>query len=90
MMGGLDKIITLIDESRHRKFRSDNLDSSATKKEEWLKLLKFLERELQLREMLTLDHKTAEMNGLFSNRGNSSKDDNNKNEKILKHLSCNQ
>ena len=64
----------------------ENLDLSATKKEEWLKRLKFLERELQLHERLTLDHKTAEMLGLFSNRGNSSKDDDNNNEKTLKHV----
>ena len=65
--GGLEKIIILICDSRHRKVRGHNLDSSAIRKEEWVNLLKSPARELQLRERLTLDHKTTEMMGLFLN-----------------------
>ena len=65
--GGLEKIIILICDTRHRNVRGHNLDSSAIRKEEWLNLLKSPERELQLRERLALDHKRTEMMGQFLN-----------------------
>ena len=71
--GGLEKIMTLIGEYRHRKFRSQNLGLSVSKKEEWGKLLKFLQQELQLREKLALDHKTAQLMGISSNKNDSPK-----------------
>ena len=48
--GGLEKIMTLIGIYRHKKFRSQNLCASASKKEEWGKRLVFLKQELLLRE----------------------------------------
>ena len=84
--GGLEKIMTLIGDTRHRKFRNQNLDPVASKKEEWQKLRKFLEHELQLREKLTLDNKTAELMGLSSNRVSDSRDDSEKGVKMAKQL----
>ena len=40
--GGLENIMSLLGETRHRKFRSKNLDSSVGKKTEWGKLFTFL------------------------------------------------
>ena len=84
--GRLEKIMTLIGDTRHRKFRNQNLDPVASKKEEWQKLRKFLEHELQLREKLTLDNKTAELMGLSSNRVSDSRDDSEKGVKMTKQL----
>ena len=55
--GGLEKVMSLIGESRHRKFRSENLSSVHSKKQEWQKLYEFLKKERILREKLALDHK---------------------------------
>ena len=68
--GGLEKILFLIGDHRHKKFRSKNLSSSVTKKGEWEKLLQFLKDELQLREKLILDNKTAQLMGLCPNSDN--------------------
>ena len=58
--------MALIGEQRHRNFRAQNLGPSVSKKEEWGKL-KFLQ-ELLLCEKLMLDHKTATLMGLCSNK----------------------
>ena len=50
----------VIGESRHRKFRSQSLGHSYSKKQQWQALKVFLEKELQLNEMLVLDRKTAQ------------------------------
>ena len=61
--GGLEKVMSLIGESRHRKFRSENLSSVHSKKQEWQKLFDFLQKEKILRERLALDQKNAELMG---------------------------
>ena len=62
--GGLEKIMSLLGEARHRKFRSQNLDSSGSKRYEWGKLFLFLKDELNLREKLVLDIKNARLMGI--------------------------
>ena len=71
--GGPEKVLFLIGESKHRKFRSQNLGHTYTKKQEWQKLKEFLETDLRLREKLSLDYKTAEQLGLTSGKENPSK-----------------
>ena len=71
--GGLEKIFSLIGETRHRKFRSETLWFSCEKKQEWQKLVEFLKKELRLREKLTLDYKSAELMGLHLSRDVSAK-----------------
>ena len=61
--GGLEKVMTLIRNGRHRKFRSQHLSSASSKKKDWVKLLQFLEQELQVREKLALDIITAQLMG---------------------------
>ena len=65
--GGLEKILFLMGDYRHKKFRSQYLGPFSSKKEEWGKLREFLNDELMLREKLVLDHKTAKMLGLSEN-----------------------
>ena len=62
--GGLENIMSLLGETRHRKFRSKNLDSSVSKKTEWGKLFTFLKEELNLREKMVLDIKSARLMGI--------------------------
>ena len=62
--GGLEKIMSLLGDARHRKFRSQNLEMSASKKDEWKKLSTFLKAELNLREKLVLDIKNARLMGI--------------------------
>ena len=62
--GGLEKIMSLLGDGRHRKFRSQNLDSSFSKREEWGKLSDFLQQELKLREKIVLDNKSARLMGI--------------------------
>ena len=62
--GGLEKIMFLVGEHRHRKFRSENIGHLGTKKQEWQKLKVFLQKELTLLERLQLDRKTAISMGL--------------------------
>ena len=62
--GGLEKLLFLVGEQRHRKFRSENIGHLGTKKQEWQKLKAFLEKELTLLERLQLDRKTALSMGL--------------------------
>ncbi len=66
--GGLEKVFYLIGDSRHRKFRSENLTATFSKKQEWQKLVVFLERDLQLREKMTLDYKAASTLGIVQQR----------------------
>ena len=73
--GGLEKVMGLIGYSRHRKFRSKNLDVMR-KKVEWEKLLEFLKQELHLRERMVLDSKTAKLMGLESERQKDRRDTN--------------
>ena len=75
--GGLEKIIFMLGDSRHKKFRGQNLNFSGNKKVEWEKLLAFLKEELQLREKLALDHKTAKLLG-FGKRDEREKDEKSK------------
>ena len=46
----LEKVMTLIGESRHKKFRSENIGPSTSKKKEGVLLMEFLNREVKLRE----------------------------------------
>ena len=66
--GGLEKLFLVIGESRHRKFRSQSLGHSYSKKQQWQALKVFLEKELQLNEMLVLDRKTAQSMGLVEKK----------------------
>jgi hypothetical protein len=61
--GGLEKILLLIGNQRHRDFRKKNL-KILDKKVEWGKLQEFLVAELELRERIILDNKTAKILGL--------------------------
>ena len=67
--GGLQKVISLLGDPRHKRFRSQNLEQNISKMEEWGKLLDFLKQELQLRERLVLDHKTAKLMGFSMDKG---------------------
>ena len=62
--GGLEKIMSLLGDARHMKFRSQNLEMSASKKDEWDKLSTFLNTELNLRKKLVLDIKNARLMGI--------------------------
>ena len=62
--GGLEKVMSLLGDFRHRKFRSENLDSAGDKKCEWGKLSAFLHKELKLREKMILDNKSAQLMGV--------------------------
>ena len=66
--GSLEKILTLIGEKRHRKFISQNLRPSGSKRDEWEKLLQFLKQELQVRERLCVNNKTVQLMGLNLNK----------------------
>ena len=66
--GGPEKVLFLIGEGRHRKFRSQNLGPTYTKKQEWQKLVEFLEADLNLRQTLSLDQKTAEQLGFSTHK----------------------
>ena len=58
--GGLEKVMSLIGESRHRKFRSENLTVDLSKKQLWQKLQEFLGKEKLLTEKVVLDQKISE------------------------------
>ena len=62
--GGLEKILILIGDRRHKKFRIQNLCPAERKKVEWKKLQQFLKNELRLLEKVALDNKTAQLMGL--------------------------
>ena len=62
--GGLEKVISLLGEARHRRFRVENLTADLTKKQEWQKLQEFLGKELKLTEKLILDRKSANLLGI--------------------------
>ena len=78
--GGLEKVMTLIGEYRHRKFRSQNLGPLVSKKDDWDKLLEFLKNEHLLREKLALDNKAAMLMGMSTHRNNQREIEKNKNE----------
>ena len=65
--GGLEKIFSLIGNGRHRKFRTENLEI-VSKKEEWDKLEKYLEKELKIRERVLLDQKSSKLMGIGSSQ----------------------
>ena len=71
--GGLEKIICLLGEKRHKRFRSQNLDSDFSKKQEWQKLKEFLDRELKLTEKMLIDQKNVELMGMSLSKGHSEK-----------------
>ena len=62
--GGLEKVMSLLGNDRHRKFRSKNVDSVSDKKSEWEKLSDFLKKELALRNRIILDNKSAQLMGI--------------------------
>ena len=62
--GGLEKVLSLLGEARHRRFRSENLTVEFSKKQEWQKLCEFLKKELKLTEKLILDRKSANLLGI--------------------------
>ena len=66
--GGLEQVMSLIGESRHRKFRSENISIPLSKKQSWQKLLEFLGKEQVLTERLVLDQKNAELMGFSLKR----------------------
>ena len=74
--GSLEKILFLIGDNLHRRFRSQNMKSSAdstsvsSKKDEWVLLFDFLSAELRLRECLALDRKASQAMGI-SKLGNN-------------------
>ena len=72
--GGLEKIMVIMGEHRHRKFRSQDLGTMMSKKDEWAKLLEFLKEELLLREKLALDNKTAKLMGIGLSKNDYQKD----------------
>ena len=77
--GGLEKVLTLIGDARHKKFRSQNLTVDFSKKQEWQKLSEFLGTELLLVKKLLLDRKSAELLGMTSGKNQSDKKPENKN-----------
>ena len=62
--GGLEKVMMLMGNDRHKRFRIENLDTPQIKKLEWDKLSQFLQKELKLREKLVMDAKSAQLLGL--------------------------
>ena len=74
--GGLEKVMSLIGETRHRRFRSENLNVSLSKKQEWQKLQEFLGKEQILTDRLVLDQKNAELMGFSLFKPNMDKKSN--------------
>ena len=70
--GGLEKVMFLGGDNRHRKFRSQNITANLSKKQEWQKLNEFLKQELLWREKMAIDQKAAELMGLSSSKPGSS------------------
>ena len=62
--GGLEKVMSLLGNERHRRFRSKNVDPVSDKKSEWEKLSEFLKNELTLRNRMILDNKSAQLMGI--------------------------
>ena len=71
--GGLEIIMCLLGDKRHRKFRSQNLNTDFSKKQEWEKLREFLNRELKLTEKMLIDQKNVELMGMSLIKSNSDK-----------------
>ena len=80
--GGLEKILILIGEGRHRKFISQNLCPANSKKEEWEKLLLFLKQELQVREKISINKRTAQLMGLCAIKNEAQKGDSSKTNRV--------
>ena len=62
--GGLEKVMSLLGNERHRRFRSKYVDPVSDKKSEWEKLSEFLKNELALRNRIILDNKSAQLMGI--------------------------
>ena len=71
--GGLEKVMSLIGESRHRKLRSENLTVDLSKKQLWQKLQELLGKEQVLTEKVVLDQRNAELMGYSLKKSNSNK-----------------
>ena len=87
--GGLKKILILIGDGRHKKFRSKNLCFSDSKKDEWGKLLLFLKEELLLLEKLAFDNKTVQLMGLNPNTSRTSRYNSGKEDRFMKGTEVN-
>ena len=76
--GGPEKIMCLLGDKRHRRFRGENLNANFSKKQEWQKLKEFLSKELKLTEKMLIDQKNVELLGMSLSKVHSGKksDDN--------------
>ena len=72
--GGLEQVMSLIGETRHRRFRSENASATLSKKQTWQKLFEFLGKEQVLTERLVLDQKNAELMGFSLKKPDKKKD----------------
>ena len=62
--GGLEKVMSLLGNDRHRRFRIKHVARVSDKKSEWEKLSEFLKEELALRNSMILDTKSAQLMGI--------------------------
>ena len=69
--GGLEKVLYLIGEGRHKRFRERNLEVKS-KREEWAKLFDLLQHEYKVRERINFDNKNAQLMGVRPVKGDSS------------------
>ena len=69
--GGLEKVMSLLGEGRHRRFREKYSDPME-KEAEWEKLVDFLQKEFKVRERLAFDNKNAIMLGMRQPKVNPS------------------
>ena len=69
--GGLEKVLCLIGDGRHKRFREKNLNLKS-KKDEWVKLFDFLQHEYKVRERINFDNKNAQLMGIRQSKGDSS------------------
>ena len=66
--GCFEIILTLLGNSRERKFVSKCRNPAAKKPEEWDRLIEFLKKEMEMRERLTLLYKSKKCLGVESKR----------------------
>ena len=66
--------MSLIGETRHKRFRSENVSATLSKKQTWQKLFEFLGKEQVLTERLVLDQKNAELMGFSLKKPDKKKD----------------
>ena len=71
--GGLEKVMSLLGDARHKRFRSENLTVDFSKKQEWQKLHEFLDRERKLTKKLILDRKSATLLGIQTGKNDPPK-----------------